>query len=94
MAGFEVTLHGRIWVTPEGRIHGLFSSRPRRLMKRCNIYVSTRTRLTFTTSDVSVSSSWFPDHPPTNYDLRRRPWPGVRDGQQPKSLKEKDYGLT
>ncbi len=44
------------------RIHGLFSSRQRPLMKRCYIYASTRRISTSTTSDVSASSSWFPGH--------------------------------
>ena len=52
------------------RIHGLFSSRPRRLMKLWSIYVSTQRILTFTTSDVSASSSWFQDHLPTESDVR------------------------
>ena len=46
------------------RTHGLFSSRPRRLMKLCNTCVFMRKSSMFTTSDVSVSSSWFPDHLP------------------------------
>ena len=58
-----------IFHRPAGsRIHGLFSSRPRRLMKLWSIYVSTRIILTFTTSDASASFSWFLDHLPTDSD--------------------------
>ena len=52
------------------RIHGLFSSRPRRLMKLW-LYLRFHSQgLTSTPSNVSVSSSWFPDHLPTESDSR------------------------
>jgi len=52
------------------RIHVLFSSRPRLSMKRCTTYVSTFKGSTSTPSNVSVSSSWSPDHLPTESDSR------------------------
>jgi hypothetical protein len=55
---------------PASRFHGLFSSRPRLSMKRCSTYVSTFRGSTSTPLNVSVSSSWSPDHLPTESDSR------------------------